>query len=422
MSLDFPVNPQPNDEYSFGDKTWVYTGKGWRLKSEAFILANKAVNANSEVFTANGSTFTFTLSSTDFIGKVNNSIVTVDGLTQIPGVQYTAGGNTINFSTPPVANSLIEVRLFELVDANSVITIQEKITEFVPGNSFFQQASDTANAAAESAAQSVALIASSLEAANTTLNVALESSNNTLNIALESSNNTLNTALFVLDAANSTINLANEVLDTANGVLDEANNTLNVALQVLDQNADFTNITISTGTFGNAGFIPVVTVEANGRISDISTVALEVTENAQFTTIGVGTTPDTANTGSIRATGDITAFFSDERLKDVIGPIPNALDKVMQLTGVLFTNNDTAAEHGYTDKSEQVGLLAGQVKLILPQIVTRAPFDITQDENGNDISKTGNDYLTVRYEKLIPLLVEAIKEQQIIIDDLRKRL
>jgi hypothetical protein len=386
MSLDFPVNPQPNDEYSFGDKTWVYTGKGWRLKSEAFILANKAVNANSEVFTANGTTFTFTLSSTDFIGKVNNSIVTVDGLTQIPGVQYTAGGNTINFLTAPVANSLIEVRLFELVDANSVITIQETITEFVPGNSFFQQASDTANAAAANAAQSVSLIETSLEAANTTLN----------------------TALLVLDTANVTLDVANTVLNTAN--------------QILDQNADFTNITISTGTFGNAGFIPVVTVEANGRISDISTVALEVTENAQFTTIGVGTTPDTANTGSIRATGDITAFFSDERLKDVIGPIPNALDKVMQLTGVLFTNNDTAAEHGYTDKSEQVGLLAGQVKLILPQIVTRAPFDITQDENGNDISKTGNDYLTVRYEKLIPLLVEAIKEQQIIIDDLRKRL
>ena len=195
---------------------------------------------------------------------------------------------------------------------------------------------------------------------------------------------------------------------------------LNTALLILDQNADYTGIVVTPGEFGNASFIPVITVEANGRISDISTQSLG--GNVQFTTIGVGTTPDTANTGSIRATGDITAFFSDERLKDVIGPIPNALQKLSQLSGVLFTNNETAAHYGYVDKSEQVGLLAGQVLSVLPQIVTRAPFDITKDENGNDISKSGQNYLTVRYEKLIPLLVEAIKEQQVIIDDLRKRL
>lgn len=412
MSLDFPSNPNVNDEYAFSGKVWIFTGNGWRLKTDGFILQNKSVHANSEVFISDGESYSYTLTLTDFIGKVNNSIVTLDGLTQIPNLQYSANANTITFTNIPVANSIIEVRLFELVDANSVFTIVEKTTEFVPGNSFFTLVYDEANTATNTAAEAVSLIAFSLETANNTLNTA--------NIVLEQSNSALAASLSVLDSANIVLNTAFSINEQSNSVLESANVVLNTALLILDQNADYTGIVVTPGEFGNASFIPVITVEANGRISDISTQSLG--GNVQFTTIGVGTTPDTANTGSIRATGDITAFFSDERLKDVIGPIPNALQKLSQLSGVLFTNNETAAHYGYVDKSEQVGLLAGQVLSVLPQIVTRAPFDITKDENGNDISKSGQNYLTVRYEKLIPLLVEAIKEQQVIIDDLRKRL
>jgi hypothetical protein len=111
-------------------------------------------------------------------------------------------------------------------------------------------------------------------------------------------------------------------------------------------------------------------------------------------------------TGNITATGSITAFFSDERLKTNIQPIDNALDKVDQLAGVTYTQNALAEKFGYNDYNLQVGLLAQQVQEVLPEAIKPAPFDTAPD--GTSIS--GENYLTVQYEKLIPLLVEAIKE------------
>ena len=51
--------------------------------------------------------------------------------------------------------------------------------------------------------------------------------------------------------------------------------------------------------------------------------AVATTSNVQFFSVGVGTTPDTANTGSVRAIGNITAYYSDDRLKTKLGNIDN---------------------------------------------------------------------------------------------------
>ena len=55
----------------------------------------------------------------------------------------------------------------------------------------------------------------------------------------------------------------------------------------------------------------------------------------------------------------------------------------------------------------------------MPEIVKRAPFDMAVNEDGSEYSKTGEEYLTVDYGKLTPLLIEAIKEQQSQIDELK---
>lgn len=123
--------------------------------------------------------------------------------------------------------------------------------------------------------------------------------------------------------------------------------------------------------------------------------------------------------GNIYATGDITAYYSDMRLKTKISNIDNALNKVLSLNGFYYTNNDIAKEHGYTDTKIQVGVSAQEVEAILPEIVTLAPFDITGNENGDALSKSGEHYKTVKYDKLIPLLIEAIKEQQKQIEELK---
>jgi hypothetical protein len=103
-----------------------------------------------------------------------------------------------------------------------------------------------------------------------------------------------------------------------------------------------------------------------------------------------------AVTGAITATGDITAYFSDERLKDFDGKIEGALDKVSQLNGYYYRENDKAKELGFENDDRQVGVSAQEVEAVLPEVIKPAPVD--------------PEYKTVQYEKLVPLLIEAIKE------------
>ena len=116
---------------------------------------------------------------------------------------------------------------------------------------------------------------------------------------------------------------------------------------------------------------------------------------------------------------NIIAYYSDERLKTNLGPIENPLDKVQKLNGFYYVENDLARSFGYNEEKVQVGLSAQQVQAVLPMVVTLAPFDMDIDEITKEIkgSKTGENYLTVDYEKIVPLLVEAIKELS---DDLNK--
>jgi len=148
-------------------------------------------------------------------------------------------------------------------------------------------------------------------------------------------------------------------------------------------------------------------ISVTGAATFSNTVS--VTGSTQTSAIGVNTTPPSA--GEIRATGDITAFYSDERLKDIHGIIENSLRKIENLNGYHYTANKIAQDLGY-DAEPQVGLSAQEVQKVLPEAVTKAP--ISYNENVNQ------DYLTVKYEKLIPLLVEAIKELKTEIEQLKK--
>ena len=157
--------------------------------------------------------------------------------------------------------------------------------------------------------------------------------------------------------------------------------------------------------------------ELNHDDSDINTTlkgfggngALKIQENSIFTSasgfyvpsgygISAGTTATAS--GTIRATGNIVAYYSDERLKDFKGNIPDALDKVCQLNGYYYTQNDKAAELGYENYERQVGVSAQEVEKVMPEVVETAPISYDNDD----------DYLTVDYGRLVPLLIESIKE------------
>ena len=100
------------------------------------------------------------------------------------------------------------------------------------------------------------------------------------------------------------------------------------------------------------------------------------------------------------------AYASDKRLKENIEPITDALIKIGKIRGVSYNWNQIAENvAGYDRKERMVGLFAQDVLEVLPEAVKPAPFD-----NKDGVSTSGEDYLTVQYEKIVPLLVEAIKE------------
>jgi hypothetical protein len=108
------------------------------------------------------------------------------------------------------------------------------------------------------------------------------------------------------------------------------------------------------------------------------------------------------------ATNNITSNYSDRRLKENINNIDRCIEKIQSITGVYFTQNKLAEKFGYNDYKKQIGLIAQQISAVFPEAISIAPFDADVDGN----SKSGENYLTINYDKLIPLLVEAIKEQQ----------
>jgi hypothetical protein len=113
--------------------------------------------------------------------------------------------------------------------------------------------------------------------------------------------------------------------------------------------------------------------------------------------------------GNIIATGTITSCYSDKRLKTFTSNISNSLDIISNLNGYYYHPNEAALKAGF-ENEKQIGLSAQEVQSVLPEIVKIAPFDMARDDDGNITSKSGKSYLTICYERLGPVFVEAIKE------------
>jgi len=124
--------------------------------------------------------------------------------------------------------------------------------------------------------------------------------------------------------------------------------------------------------------------------------------------------------GDITASGNITAYFSDNRLKTFISKIENPLKMIDQLNGFYYEPNDIAKSFGYTHTKKEVGLSAQEVQNILPELISLAPFDRITCENGDIKSKSGKNYLTISYERLAPVFAEAIKEINKELEELRQ--
>jgi len=167
-------------------------------------------------------------------------------------------------------------------------------------------------------------------------------------------------------------------------------------------NSDITSLTGLTTALSTAqGGTGVTSISAL-----VTSLGLDTTSDAQFDSLGIGTTAS-GTTGEIRATGNITAYYSDDRLKTKHGNITEALKKINTLNGFYYSANATAQALGYEPKKE-VGVSAQEVNAIMPEVISPAPID--------------EQYLTVDYARLVPLLVEGIKELSTKVKHLEKEL
>ena len=203
-------------------------------------------------------------------------------------------------------------------------------------------------------------------------------------------------SLTEIGAANRALNLT-----AGSGLTGGGNLTANRSFAV-DSSVVRTSRTLTAGDGLNGGG----TLAGNRSFAvDSSVVRTNGTsQNVRINSLGVGTNPS-GTTGEIRATNNITAFFSDDRLKTRVGYIENAIDKLNTLTTFYYEPNERAQKLGYA-KERHVGLSAQEVEKILPEVIKPAPID--------------EDYLTIQYEKLVPLLIAAIQELNKEIVDLKK--
>ena len=143
--------------------------------------------------------------------------------------------------------------------------------------------------------------------------------------------------------------------------------------------------------------------DTNTVTNNLAGTGVSVSAATGNSTISIGqavATNSTVTFGEVRSTGDITAYYSsDYALKENINPISNALDKVSQLGGYNFDWKDSHLESrgGVDDmfvKKSDVGIIAQEVQKVLPEAV----------------GERADGTLGVRYELLVPLLVESIKE------------
>jgi hypothetical protein len=158
----------------------------------------------------------------------------------------------------------------------------------------------------------------------------------------------------------------------------------------------------ASGTLGNSRIFD------NGSYIELSSSIVTIGQSPSRILINNSSNPNISITGvtcsvfgTLTCSGDVIAYYSsDENLKDNRNLITNAIDKIKQIGGYEFDWNDKQTTyHGH-----DIGVIAQEIEQVLPELV------ITRD----------NGYKAVKYEKIIALLIEGIKEQQVQIDKLKK--
>ncbi len=148
------------------------------------------------------------------------------------------------------------------------------------------------------------------------------------------------------------------------------------------------------------------------------------------TAIGVAGTETSLLGWAVLGNGDFGAILpgnyftvSDQRLKTNITPLTGALDKILRMKAYTYDANREAYPKFIANSRRTVGFLAQELEQVLPEAVADKNIpSLNTNRTADDKNVESLQVKAVSYDTVIPVLVEAIKEQQGIINDLRQRL
>jgi hypothetical protein len=392
------------------------------------ILPAGVVSGSSQVVGSSITTNTITIGSTST--ALGGTSTTLAGLTSVSSTGFTGAltGNASTATTLQTArtingtsfNGSTDITIPNLVSGSSQISLSGfSTTNLSEGTNLYYT---DARVKTKLNADGVVSGSAQINVASTTGDIALgtRTSGNYVaslvagtNITL--SNNTGEGATPTIGLTNNTIsgislgsNLATLTIGTGlSGTSYNGSTGVTIANTGVTSNVAGTGISLSGGT-------GAVTITNSGVTSLTAGTGVSVSGATGGVTVSIGQAVATSSSptfagltinGAITATGDITAFFtSDKRHKNTIQNIPNALDKVSKLNGVTWEWNEDVNE--VTKSTPKTGLIAQEVQEVLPEVVR-------EREDG---------FLSLDYSKMVGLLVEAIKEQQSQIEELKSKL
>jgi len=178
-------------------------------------------------------------------------------------------------------------------------------------------------------------------------------------------------------------------------------NKLTISGELVTTGTVVSESSLTSKTLTATESLTVGNIRINNSPNQITTISGDLDLCAATGSV-VAICTNTTISGMLSVTDDITAFWtSDERLKDNITPIDDPLAKVLTISGNTFDWNEKSNKNGH-----DVGLIAQEIEQVLPEAVT------TRD----------NGYLAVDYHKVVPLLVEAIKELSAKVESLEQKL
>jgi hypothetical protein len=229
-------------------------------------------------------------------------------------------------------------------------------------------------------------------------------------------------SLYLKASGNTYLNTAASAYITSTGYAYMSGSTINFKALTTTNQSNVVTIDTATGqlyytassAFGGGGGASLsggktnyntiwssTTTVSTGSVYQYSSTQLQLTGSS----LAVGNIIPSTTSGRIDASNDIVAYSSsDKRFKTNITLITNALEKITQIGGYEFDWIENSEHHGF--KGHDVGVIAQEIEAILPEVVS------TRDSG----------YKAVKYEKIVPLLIESIKEQQQQINNLQQQI